>query len=57
MPPIWRTRQSIPTALSKRVINVKLDLLKDHFMVELSSWPASVSAGDAQIHRVKPDEN
>ncbi|TDL24763.1 transcription elongation factor Spt6 [Rickenella mellea] len=39
------------------IIDVKIDLQKDQIMVELSSRPADVAAGDAIMRRVKPDEH
>lgn len=37
------------------VIDVKINLQNDTFLVELSSRPQDVAAGDSQFRRVKPD--
>jgi transcription elongation factor SPT6 len=39
------------------VIEVKIDLPQDQFIVELSSRPADVAAGDTNFRRVKHDDN
>ncbi|TFY83720.1 hypothetical protein EWM64_g301 [Hericium alpestre] len=38
------------------IIDVKLDLSKDTFFVELSSRPSDIATGDSQFRRVKHDE-
>ncbi|EJD02347.1 transcription elongation factor SPT6 [Fomitiporia mediterranea MF3/22] len=38
------------------IIDVKSDLVKDQFSIELSSRPSDVAVGDAQFRRWKPDE-
>ncbi|KAH8116918.1 transcription elongation factor SPT6 [Phellopilus nigrolimitatus] len=50
---IVKKSQTIPGV----IIDVKTDLQKDQFSVELSSRPSDVSAGDGQFRRVKADEN
>ncbi|KAA1471105.1 transcription elongation factor Spt6 [Dentipellis sp. KUC8613] len=38
------------------IIDVKLDLARDSFLIELSSRPTDVAAGDSQFRRVKRDD-
>lgn len=49
---IVRRGQTIPGV----IIDVKLDLEKNTFQVELSSRPSDVAAGDSQFRRVKADD-
>ncbi|THH00428.1 hypothetical protein EW145_g7080 [Phellinidium pouzarii] len=53
MDDIVKKGQTIPGV----IIDVKTDLQKDQFSVELSSRPSDVSAGDGQFRRVKADEH
>ena len=54
--------ENLNTVLQKRqtvlgvIIDVRLDLPHDHFLVELSSRPTDVQAGDSQFRRVKHDQ-